>query len=109
MTNPSLPQAKIVGRRSHGSGAAAKGGAKFLSAKTLRNPLTMLDSDERIQGNPSLSNPHKQGFSRPNGPSPRKPKPGRLDLNVAPCCCGEEPNRLHPNAKQSSPLSSVRP
>jgi hypothetical protein len=51
----------------------------FLLAKIQRNPLKMLDSDERIQGNPSFSNPHKQGFSRPNGQEPRKPKSGRLD------------------------------
>jgi hypothetical protein len=55
-------QAKIVGRRSHGSGAGAKGREKFLSAKIPRNPLKMLDSDERIQGNPSLSNPQNHGF-----------------------------------------------
>jgi hypothetical protein len=52
-----------------------KGHAKFCSAKIPRNLLKMLDSDERIQGNPSFSNPHKRGFSWPNGPSPRKPKP----------------------------------
>jgi hypothetical protein len=53
---------KIVARRSHGSGAGAKGREKFLSAKILRNPLKRLDSDERIQGNPSLSNPQNPGF-----------------------------------------------
>jgi hypothetical protein len=36
----------------------ANGREKFLSAKIPRNPLKMLDSDERIQGNPSFSNPH---------------------------------------------------
>jgi hypothetical protein len=57
MTNSSLPKAKIVIRRFHGSDAAAKESAKLLAAKILRNPLKMLDSDERIQGNPSFSNP----------------------------------------------------
>jgi hypothetical protein len=35
-----------------------KGREKFLSTKIQRNPLKMLDWDERIQGNPSLPNPH---------------------------------------------------
>jgi hypothetical protein len=47
---------------------------KFLSAKIQRNPLKRLDSDERIQGNPSFSNPHKRGFLRSNDHAPRKPK-----------------------------------
>jgi hypothetical protein len=34
-----------------------KGRANLLPAKILRNPLKRLDSDERIQGNPSFSNP----------------------------------------------------
>jgi hypothetical protein len=53
---------------------AAKGREKFLSAKIPRNPLKRLDSDERIQGNPSFSNPHELGFLRPNDHAPRKPK-----------------------------------
>jgi hypothetical protein len=36
--------------------------------------LISLDSDERIQGNPRKSNPHKQVFSQPNGEVPRKSK-----------------------------------
>jgi hypothetical protein len=44
------------------SGSAAKGLEKFLSEKTQHNPLKMLDSVERIQGNPSLSNPINEGF-----------------------------------------------
>jgi hypothetical protein len=47
---------------SRGSGAAAKGHENFCSAKIQRKPLKMLDSGERIQGNPSLSNPQNQGF-----------------------------------------------
>jgi hypothetical protein len=52
----------------------AKARAKFRSAKISRNPLKRFNSDERIQGNPSFFNPHKQGFSRSNGHTPRKPK-----------------------------------
>jgi hypothetical protein len=32
--------------------------------KIPRNPLISLDSNERIQGNPKKSNPHKLGFPR---------------------------------------------
>jgi hypothetical protein len=53
----------------------AKGREKFHSAKIQSNPLKRLDSDERIQGNPSFSNPQKRGLSRSNGQRPRKPKP----------------------------------
>jgi hypothetical protein len=35
----------------------AKARERFLSAKIPRNPLKRFDSDERIQGNPSFSNP----------------------------------------------------
>jgi hypothetical protein len=62
MIDQSRSVAKIVGCRSHGFGAAAKGHEKFRPAKIQRNPLITLDSDERIQGNPSLSNPQNQGF-----------------------------------------------
>jgi hypothetical protein len=34
--------------------AGAKGRANFNSAKIPRNPLIRLDSDERIQGNPTF-------------------------------------------------------
>jgi hypothetical protein len=54
----------------------AKGRANFSSAKIPCNQLIRLDSDERIQGNPRKSNPHKRGFSQRNGGPPRKPKPG---------------------------------
>jgi hypothetical protein len=54
--------------------ATAKGREKFPSAKIQRNPLKRLDSDERIQGNPSFSNPQKLGFLRTKGHEPRKPK-----------------------------------
>jgi hypothetical protein len=35
---------------------------KIRSAKIRRNPLKSLDSDERIQGNPSFSNASKLSF-----------------------------------------------
>jgi hypothetical protein len=53
---------------------AKTGLKKKLPRKIPRNPLISLDSDERIQGNPRNSNPHKQGFPRRNGRGPRKPK-----------------------------------
>jgi hypothetical protein len=77
MTDPAFPYAKIMGPRSHGSETAAKGRAKFLSAKIQRNPLKMLDSDEKIQGNPSFYNPQKLGFSRRNGTF--QENPNRVD------------------------------
>jgi hypothetical protein len=51
-----------------------KGRDKFFSRKIPRNPLKRFDSDERIQGNPSFSNPQKRGLSRSNGLRPRKSK-----------------------------------
>jgi hypothetical protein len=53
MTSPSLSAGQNRGLPFHGFGVAAKGREKFLSAKIRRNPLKRLDSDERIQGNPS--------------------------------------------------------
>jgi hypothetical protein len=53
---------------------AAKGREKFRSAKIQRNPLKRLDWDERIQGNPSFSNPQNLGFSPPKGRDSRKAK-----------------------------------
>ncbi len=60
----SIPSAcRIVGppfrRVFRGDKSARK---KFLR-KIACNPLISLDSDERIQGNPSFSNPQNQGFS----------------------------------------------
>jgi hypothetical protein len=43
--------------------------------KIACNPLISRDSDERIQGNPSFSNPQNLGFSQRNRRVPRKPKP----------------------------------
>jgi hypothetical protein len=70
MNNPALPASTAA--RSGYSGEP--GVAKKFSTKIARNPLISLDSDERIQGNPSFSNPQKLGFSPPNGEAPRKPK-----------------------------------
>jgi hypothetical protein len=50
--------------------SAEKNFARFI----LRNPLISLDSDERIQGNPSESNSQEMGSSRAKWPRPRKPK-----------------------------------
>jgi hypothetical protein len=92
MTDPALPYAKIMDPRSHGSETAAKGRAKFLSAKIRRKPLKRLDSDERIQGNPSVSNPHNQGFG---GQTTRaQENPNRID-RAEPRGRREELNRLH--------------
>ena len=54
----------------------------------------MLDSDERIQGNPSFSNPQKRGFSRSNGPRPRKSKPA-----------GPGPRTMSPSSREAGPRS----
>jgi hypothetical protein len=53
----------------------------------------MLDSDERIQGNPSLSNPHNQGFG---GQTARaQENPNRVDRAEPRGRRGEELNPLH--------------
>jgi hypothetical protein len=59
MNNSALPYG--LDRRSR-RGAMGKGGRKILPAKTPRNPLKRLDSDERIQGNPRKSNSSNRGF-----------------------------------------------
>jgi hypothetical protein len=80
MSDPALPHVQTAGARAVAVALRAKGRAKFFPAKIQRNPLKRRVSDERIQGNPSFSNPQKLGFSRPNGHAPRKPKPtGRWD------------------------------
>jgi hypothetical protein len=58
--------------------ATGRGARIKVSAKFARNQLKRLISDERIQGNPSFSNPHKRGFSHQNGGEPRKPKQADL-------------------------------
>jgi hypothetical protein len=82
MNSPSLSAGQNRGQPFHGSGAAAKGREKFLSAKIRRNPLKRLDSDEGIQGNPSLSNPIDQVFAAKR-PEPKKTQTGSTGLNVA--------------------------
>src|SRR5271166_7157832 len=44
--------------------------------KIARNPLKRLDSDERIQGNPSFSNPSPAAFRAAKRGHPRKSKSG---------------------------------
>jgi hypothetical protein len=46
--------ASTAGARSGASQRQGKGREIFLSAKIPRNPLISLDSDEEIQGNPTL-------------------------------------------------------
>jgi hypothetical protein len=70
--------------RSGGSAAAEKAARNILPAKIPRNPLKSLDSDERIQGNPSFSNPQNRGYLQRNGQEPRKPKRDRLDSQRGP-------------------------
>jgi hypothetical protein len=53
--------AKAWANRSDGSFAATSGEKNILQ-KNPRNPLISLDSDERIQGNPSFSNLVIGGF-----------------------------------------------
>jgi hypothetical protein len=62
MTNPSPSAGQNRGLPFHRTGAGEKGARNLVQAKIQRNPLKTLDSDERIQGNPSLSNPQTHGF-----------------------------------------------
>jgi hypothetical protein len=52
-----------------------KGRKNFIFSKIPHNPLKRLDSDERIQGNPSLSNPLFCPFQPLECDRPRKSKP----------------------------------
>ena len=54
-----------------------KSARKNLLLKIPCNPLISLDSDERIQGNPSFSNPQNLGFSQRNGTF--QENPNRVD------------------------------
>jgi hypothetical protein len=58
--------------------------AKIFFAKTPRNPLKSLDSDERIQGNPRESNPQKRGSSKRNAQVQENPNMSRL-TNLSAC------------------------
>jgi hypothetical protein len=104
----SLPHDQSVPLRRPRSSAAVptvlargqKGATKFTSAKIQRNPLKRLDSDERIQGNPSLSNPQNQGFC---GCTARvQENPNRVDRTERRARRREGASRLHPNAERSS-------
>jgi hypothetical protein len=60
---------------------------KFVPPKIPRNPLKRLISDERIQGNPSFSNPPNQGFLTKRGPIQENPNPRpRPPRRVTPSC-----------------------
>jgi hypothetical protein len=61
----------------------AKGARKNYLLEISCNQLINLDSDERIQGNPSFSNPQNLGFSPGNGDVPRKTQTGSTN-GVAP-------------------------
>jgi hypothetical protein len=50
-----------------------KSARKNLLRRISCNPLINLDSDERIQGNPSFSKPQNLGFSQRNGPFQENP------------------------------------
>jgi hypothetical protein len=58
-----------------GAFATTKAPWKNFSLKIWCNPLISLDSNERIQGNPSFYNPQNLGFSQAKRDVPRKPKP----------------------------------
>ena len=98
------PRPPLPSRR-HGV-AMGKGGRKIFPAKTTRNPLISLDSDERIQGNPSFSNPQKRGFPTPKWrgakktqtPPPEQPRPPASRPPAR-----KEANRLYPNAQRARP------
>jgi hypothetical protein len=54
--------------------AGGQGREKFFSRKIAHNPLKTLISDERIQGNPSFSNPLLRSVPKTKEPRPRKSK-----------------------------------
>jgi hypothetical protein len=63
MSNPSVRHAKSWDSLFGGCFRDGKSWKKKTFRKNPRNPLISLDSDERIQGNPSFSNPQNRGFS----------------------------------------------
>jgi hypothetical protein len=102
MTNPSLSAGKnreqpfpfwLGGKRLE----------KFLSEKIQHNPLKMPDSDERIQGNPSLSNPINEGFRGQTARAQENPN-GPTRLNVAPCCWGR---RAEPTPSKCEAVQAI--
>ncbi len=68
------------------SGAARRGtrACEFFSRRIPCNPLISLDSDERIQGNPSFSNPRFCG-------SPRRKRPGAKETQIGSTDRGRPP------------------
>src|SRR5580692_5870092 len=77
-----------------------KSGRKKRFSFYPRNPLKSLDSDERIQGNPTLI---IGGFAAKRRRS-KKTKIGSIRLNGQPAT-EKEPNRFHPKAKRSRRLT----
>jgi hypothetical protein len=82
MTSPSLSARPNLGAAVPRFWRGGKGREKFLSAKIRRNPLKRLDSNERIQGNPSLSNLLSEGFCGQRLER-KKTQTGSTGLNVA--------------------------
>jgi hypothetical protein len=76
----SFPRAKIVVCHFAVPAARAKGRAKIIPAKIQRNPLKRLDSHERIQGNPSFSNPLGRGFLKPMAGAQENPNRARAAI-----------------------------
>ena len=101
MTNLALRNAKTARSRPALPPLGPKERANFFSAKIPCNALKRLVSDERIQGNPSFSNPRKLGFSQPKGQPPRNPK--RPDR---PLSGGAGPSEASP---PGSPRTDLRP
>src|SRR5277367_2710110 len=84
------PQAPVVALLTPGTKREQK-----VSRFKPRNPLINLDSDERIQGNPTLAigglrSETARGQENPNGSTGPTSRPA----------AEKEPNRLHPKAKR---------
>src|SRR5580700_10325133 len=94
----SLSQRQIVGQPLRRLLRDEKSGRKKYFSFYPRNPLKSLDSDERIQGNPTLI---IGGFAAKRRRS-KKTKIGSIRLNGQPAA-EKEPNRFHPTAKRSKP------
>ena len=100
MNNPALPQAKNRGRPATVPAPlnAREKAEKNCSRLKPRNLLKSLDSNERIQRNPTKSNPHDRGPRSETATSQENPN-GSTGPTSRPAA-EKEPNRLHPNAKR---------
>ena len=107
MDNSALPH-ELVGRlplrRSDGPRGPEGSEKKFL-AKISRNPLISLVSDERIQGNPSFSNPLFEGFQSQTGAGQEIPNgpPSARDAKRAPISRLEMRNQPKPPGAMPAP------